>query len=288
MPTVPIELVFRGSRVRRDRPLIMAILNRTPDSFYDRHFAEDAARAAVGRAVRDGADILDVGGVRAAAGAEVTVAEEIDRVVPIVRWVRATYPRLVVSVDTWRAEVADAVCRAGAHLVNDTWAAVDPEVIEVVAAHGAGYVCTHTGGQRPRGVPACPRYDDVVATVVRETTALAELAVSKGVPRDGILIDPTYGTLFGKDTKCNVDLLCGVHAFVASGWPVLAAISNKDFIGEILDVDLGDRVIGTLAATAYLADAGAAVFRVHQVRESRQVVEMIATINGIRPPARLN
>lgn len=291
MPKVgpkPIDLVFRGLRVVRDRALIMAIVNRTADSFYDQGatLADTPARDAIQRAVANGADVIDIGGVRAEAGPEVTTAEEIDRIVPIIRWAHETYPELVISVDTWRAEVGEEACRAGAHIINDSWASAEPELIDVAAQHRAGYICTHTAGQQPRAAPVQPHYDDVVATVVKETTRLAELAASKGVPREGILIDPTYGILYGKDTGYNVALLGGVQAFVETGWPVLVAVSNKDFIGEILDAELGDRVAGTLAATAFAANAGAAMFRVHEVRESRHVVEMIATINGIRPPAR--
>ncbi|WP_163512459.1 dihydropteroate synthase [Fodinicola acaciae] len=284
----PIDLVFRGVRVVRDRALIMAIVNRTKDSFYDQGSTFDLAPAqdAIHRAVANGADVIDIGGVRAEAGPEVTTAEEVDRIVPIVRWAHETYPELIISIDTWRAEVGDAACAAGAHLINDSWASAEPELIDVAAAHGAGYICTHTGEQAPRSVPFQHHYDDVVATVVKETTRLAELAVSKGIPREGILIDPTWGILYGKDTGYNVALLGGIRTFVETGWPLLVAISNKDFIGEILDADLGDRVAGTLAATAYAANEGAAMFRVHEVRESRHVVEMIATINGIRPPSR--
>jgi dihydropteroate synthase len=174
------------------------------------------------------------------------------------------------------------------HIINDSWAAAEPELVDVAARYGAGYICTHTGGQEPRAVPHRRyHYDDVVATVIEETTRLAELAAAKGVPREGILIDPTFGILYGKDTEYNVTLMRHLHAFVETGWPVFVGISNKDFIGEILDADLGDRVAGTLAATAFAANAGASMFRVHEVRASRHVVEMIATINGSRPPARL-
>lgn len=285
----PIDLVFRGVSVVRNRALIMAIINRTTDSFYDRGatFAENAARDAIHRVVANGADVIDIGGVRAEAGPEVTTSEEIDRIVPVIRWAHEAYPEMIISVDTWRAEVGDAACRAGAHIINDSWAAADPELLDVAAKYGAGFICTHTAGRQPRSVPVRPHYDDVVATVVEETTQLAELAESKGVPHDGILIDPTYGILYGKDTEYNVALLRGVSAFVETGWPVLVAISNKDFIGEILDAELGDRVAGTLAATAFAANAGAAIFRAHEVRETRHVVEMIATIKGTRPPARV-
>lgn len=283
-----VELEFRGQKVVRDRALVMAILNRTRDSFYDQGatFAEEAAQDAVRRMVADGADVIDIGGVRAEKGVDVSVTEEIDRVTPVVAWIRANFPELVVSVDTWRSEVADAVCRAGAHIVNDNYAAADPEILDVAAQYGAGYICTHVGEQAPWSVPHQHHYDDVVATVIERTTRLAETAVAKGVPRSGLMIDPTLGILYGKDTQYNIDILRGVRSLVDTGWPVLVALSNKDFLGEILDADTHDRVPGTLAATVLAAADGAAMFRAHEVRATRQVLEMTGTIKGSRPPAR--
>lgn len=280
-----VEVVFRGRRMVSDRALVMAIVNRTPDSFYDRGatFAQDAAKAAVRQAVAHGADVIDVGGVAASPGEEVTAAEEIRRVVPTIEWIRATHPAMAISVDTWRHEVADAACRAGADVVNDAWAAADPELIDVAAGYGAGYVCAHTGGREPRAKPFRPEYDDVVAAVLEETTRLAELAESKGVPKRGILIDVTG---YGKNTTDYLLLIKHVRDFVGTGWPVLMALSNKAFVGEGLGVELEDRLTGTLAATAVAARDGAAVFRAHQVRETRQTVEMVANINGTRLPAR--
>jgi dihydropteroate synthase len=263
----------------------MAIINRTPDSFYDRGatFADDAAKTAIDQAVTEGADMIDVGGVAASPGDEVTVAEEIRRVLPTVEWIRATYPDVLISVDTWRHEVGDAVCRAGADLINDAWSGFDPKLIDVAAEYGAGYVCAHTGGREPRAEPFRPDYDDVVATVLAETTRLAELAESKGVPRGGILID---GTGYGKNTADHLLLLKHVQDFVATGWSVLMCLSNKTFVGESLGVELGDRLTGTLAATAVAALQGAAMFRAHQVLPTRQTLEMVASISGTRPPAR--
>jgi dihydropteroate synthase len=280
-----VDMVFRGHRVTRDRALVMAIVNRTPDSFYDRGatFAEDAAKAAISRAVDEGADMVDLGGVTASPGDEVTAEEEIARVVPLVEWARNRHPDLLISIDTWRHEVGDAACRAGADILNDSWAAADPKLIDVAAAHGAGYVCTHTGGRSPRAEPFRPAYPDVVAAVRTEVVALAERAEAAGVPRGGILID---GTGYGKDTADHLLLLRNVREFTATGWPVLMALSNKTFVGETLGVGLHDRLTGTLAATAIAARDGAAVFRAHQVGPTRQTLEMAAGINGTRPPAR--
>lgn len=281
-----VDLEFRGHRVVRDRALVMAIVNRTPDSFYDQGatFAEDAAKAAIHTAAAEGADVIELGGVTASPGLEVTVTEEIRRVVPIVEWTRINYPDLLIGVDTWRHEVGAAACRAGAHILNDAWAAADPELIDVAAAYGAGYVCTHTGGRTPRAEPFRPDYDDVVTAVRAEITRLAALAEAKGVPRRGIIIDATG---YGKNTSDHLRLLHHVRDFVETGWPVLMALSNKTFVSESLGVDMTDRLTGTLVATATAAYEGALVFRAHQVRPTRHTVEMVAAINGTRPPSRL-
>jgi dihydropteroate synthase len=271
--------------VADDRALVMAIVNRTRDSFYDQGvtFDDAAAMAAVDLAVADGADIVDIGGVRAGSQGEVVDAEEeARRVVPFVAAVRERHPDLVISVDTWRHEVAGQVCDAGADLINDTWAGADPKLAEVAAEYGVGIVCSHTGGLAPRTDPHRARYADVVADVVGELVASAERMVAVGVPAEGILIDPTHD--FGKNTWHGLELLRRVDELVDTGWPVLMALSNKDFVGETLGVDLADRVEGTLAATAVAAWGGARVFRAHQVKQTRRVVEMVASIAGTRPP----
>lgn len=278
-------LRFRGKKVPDDRPLVMAIVNRTKDSFFDRGatFAAEAAMAAVARAVSDGADIVDIGGVRAGAhGETVDAEEESRRVVPFVAAVRRRFPELVVSVDTWRSEVARRVCEAGADLLNDTWAGADPGLAEVAAEFGAGVVCSHTGGLPPRTDPYRVRYADVVAEVAEELTKRAEGMVRAGVPREGVLIDPTHD--FGKNTWHGLALLRRVDELVNTGWPVLMALSNKDFVGETLGLSVEDRLEGTLAATAVAARGGARVFRAHQVAQTRRVVEMVASIVGTRPP----
>ncbi len=273
-----------------DRALIMAIVNRTPDSFYDRGatFTDDAAKQAAHRVVSEGADVVDVGGVKAGPGNTVDVAEEINRVVPFIEWLRAEFPDQLISVDTWRAEVAKQACAAGADLINDTWGGVDPDLAAVAAEFGAGLVCSHTGGAVPRTRPFRVNYGvserGVVDDVIAEVTAAAERAVGQGVRRDGILIDPTHD--FGKNTHHGLSLLRQVKELVKTGWPVLMALSNKDFVGETLGVDLTERLEGTLAATALAAADGAAMFRVHEVGPTRRVLEMVASIQGARPPTR--
>jgi dihydropteroate synthase len=279
------ELVIRGRRPVRDRALVMAIVNRTPDSFYDQGatFADDPAKAAIDLAVADGADMIDIGGVAASPGDDVDVDEEIRRVVPTVEYIRERYPDIIISIDTWRHEVGAAACRAGADLMNDAWAGFDPKLIDVAAEFGAGYVCTHTGGREPRAEPVRPDYDDVVAAVLDYTVELAEVAEARGVPREGILIDATG---FGKNTVDHLALLRAVPRFVATGWPVLMALSNKTFVGETLGVGLDQRLAGTLAATTIAAQAGARVFRAHEVEPTRHALEVVASVFDGRPPVR--
>ena len=265
-------------------PTVMAIINRTPDSFYDRGatFALEDALARTDAAVAAGAGIIDVGGVKAGPGDYVGEDEEIERVVPLIAATAQRHPGVAVSVDTWRAGVADAAITAGARLVNDTWAGHDPELVEVAGAHRVGYVCSHTGGATPRTRPHRVHYDDVVASVIAETTALAERAVACGVPEDLILIDPTHD--FGKNTFHGLELLRRVDELVETGWPVLMALSNKDFIGETVGRPLERRVAGTLAATAWAAARGVAAFRVHEVGDTVDVLRMTAAIRGeVRP-----
>ncbi|MET9247304.1 dihydropteroate synthase [Nonomuraea sp. NPDC003709] len=276
---------LRG-RALPDAPLVMAIVNRTPDSFYDRGatFAWEAALRRVDQAVSAGADIVDIGGVKAGPGDEVSVAEETDRVVAIVAEVRSRHPNLIISVDTWRHEVAREVCEVGADLLNDTWGGADPLLAEVAAEYGAGLVCAHAGGQSPRTRPHRVEYDDVVADVILRTTALAERAVALGVPKHSVLIDPAHD--FGKNTWHSLEVTRRIGEMVGTGWPVLVSLSNKDFIGESLDLPVDERLYGTLAATALCAWEGARVFRVHEVAQTRQVLDMMAVLRGDRSPAR--
>jgi dihydropteroate synthase len=269
-----------------DATLMMAIVNRTPDSFYDRGatWVEDKAFDRVTTVVGQGAEIVDIGGIKAAPGVEIDAAEEKARVVDFVARVRAAFPELVISVDTWRAEVAEAVCEAGADVLNDAWGGADPELVEVAAAHGAAIVCTHTGGVTPRTRPYRIEYDDVVAAAIGDTVAYAERALAAGVARSSIVIDPAHD--FGKNTFHSLELTRRLGEMVATGWPVLVSLSNKDFVGETLDLPVGERLTGTLAATAVCALAGARIYRVHEVVETRQTVDMVSTIAGRRPPAR--
>ncbi len=285
-PVDPVTLRLGGRSFGPGQFAVMAIVNRTPDSFADAgaSYLLDAALDRLDRVVAEGADIVDVGGVKAGQGEPVSVAEELDRTEGYVALTRERYPDLVISVDTWRAEVADRLCQVGADLVNDTWAGHDPEVAAVAAAHRAGIVCSHTGGLPPRTDPRRVAYDDVMASVIAGVSALADRARAFGVPDERILLDPTHD--FGKNTQHSLELTRRLPELVALGLPVLVALSNKDFVGETLDLPVERRLPGTLAATAISAWHGARVFRAHDVAATRQVLDMVASIRGTRPPAR--
>jgi dihydropteroate synthase len=271
---------LRLGRRTLGRFAIMAVVNRTPDSFFDQGatYAFEAALAAVDRAVADGADIVDIGGVKAGPGESVSVAEERRRVIDLVAAVRERHPDLVISVDTWRAEVGAAVAAAGADLLNDAWGGADPGLAEVAAAHGIGLVCAHPGGLEPRTRTHRVAYPDVVADVVRHVIGEAERAVGLGVRRDAVLIDPAHD--FGKNTRQSLEITRRLGELVGTGWPVLVAVSNKDFIGETLGRPVEQRAVGTMAALAVSAWQGARVFRVHDVAAAHRALATVAALRG--------
>jgi len=285
----PTALVLGGRTFDAGHPAVMAIINRTPDSFFsgNRHAGLGSAKEALAAAVDLGADIVDVGGVRAGAEGEVVSAEqEIARVLPFLEHARGSYPGLILSLDTWRSEVALAAAPLGLDLVNDTWAGHDSQLVDVAAEIGAGIVISHTGGLAPRTDPVDVSYGpdrlDVVRDVVRTLRAGAATAQAAGVAREAILVDPTLD--FGKTTAHSLEVLRHTADIVALGFPVLQALSRKDFVGESLDLPAEERLEGSLAATAIAAWLGATVFRAHDVRATRRLVDMVATIRGDRAP----
>src|SRR5215472_4550491 len=230
----PGPLRLRNSEFGPGRMLVMAIVNRTPDSFYrpGQTWDEKAALERVREVVAEGADILDVGGVPAKPGGEVTVAEEVRRVVAFIETVRDAYPGLVISVDTWRHEVGRAACEAGADLLNDTWGGWDPRLADVAAEFGAGIVCSHAGGLPPRTRPFRVSYPDVMADVLEHVLSLAERAARAGVDEARIVIDPAHD--FGKNSWHSLEITRRLDEMTATGWPVLLSASHKDFVGEAL------------------------------------------------------
>lgn len=263
-----------------DELVVMAIINRTPDSFFAgaRTFGLAEALERVDQAVAQGAGIIDVGGVKAGPGDEVDEAEEARRVIDLIAAIRARHSDIVISVDTFRSTVADRACQAGADLVNDAWGGWDPDLAAVAATHGAGIVCTHAGGLKPRTRPHRVEYDDVVGHVIQSITDLAQRALDAGVNRSSIIIDPGHD--FGKNSHHSMLVTRRLDELVDTGWPVLVALSRKDFIGEALNLPPDDRLEGTLAATAVSAWLGARVFRAHDVEATTRVLRTVAAIRG--------
>ncbi|SDT20744.1 Dihydropteroate synthase [Microlunatus soli] len=279
-------LRFRDKSFPAGSQLVMAIVNRTADSFYDHGATWDPGRASarVDEVIAQGADILDIGGVKAGPGETIDEAEEIRRTVDFIAAVRDRHPRIVISIDTWRSTVAALALEAGADLINDVWGAHDRGIIEVAARYDAALVCAHTGGLAPRTGPFRVEYDDVVADAITAITGLAETARRTGVATESIIIDPAHD--FGKNTWHSLEITRRLAELVDTGWPVLVSVSNKDFLGETLDLPVSERVPATLAATAVCAWQGATIHRVHQVAEVRQVVDFVAAARGDRDPAR--
>ena len=288
-PIATLPLVLRGRRFDAAHPAVMGIVNRTPDSFYAaaRYTDLEPGLAAVDRLLAEGADLIDVGGVRAGQQGDVVgAAEEVERVRPFLLAVRERHPDVILSLDTWRSEVAVACAPAGVDLVNDTWAGADPELLAVAAQLGAGYVVSHTGGLPPRTDPVNISYgpdpDDVVHDVLSALSDGAARALAAGIPAERVLIDPTLD--FGKTTRHSLRVLRATGAIAGLGFPVLQALSRKDFVGETLDLAVDDRLFGTLAATAIAGWLGTMVFRAHDVVATRQVADMVASIRGERAP----
>ncbi|WP_420902303.1 dihydropteroate synthase [Rathayibacter rathayi] len=262
---------------------VMAVVNRTPDSFYDKGstFALDSAIQAAVRAAESGADWVDIGGVPFGRGPAVSLQEELDRVVPVVAGI-AERSDVVVSVDTTRAEVARSSIAAGAGVVNDTSGLHDPGMLDVVASSSAQLVITHSVGA-PRSEPERPEYNDVVATVVDYLRSRVELALAGGVPAERIIVDPGHD--LNKNTLHTLELTRRLGEVAALGLPVLAAVSNKDFIGEVLDRPQGERLEGSLAAAVICILHGARIIRMHDVRQAVDAVRLTEAVLGWRAPA---
>ena len=265
---------------------VMAVINRTPDSFYDKGatFGLDVAVAAALRAADDGADWVDIGGVPFGRGPAVSVAEEIDRVIPVVEAITAASD-VVVSVDTYSSEVARAAIAAGAGVVNDTSGLRDEAMAGVVAASDASLVITHSVGP-PRTEKPAARYDDVVAEVIAFLQERVDRAEAAGVPRDRLIVDPGHD--LDKNTLHSLELTRRFDELGMLGLPLLAAVSNKDFIGESLDRPQGERLEGSLAAMVACILKGARIVRMHDVRASVDAVRMTEAILGFRDPVRLD
>jgi dihydropteroate synthase len=258
------------------RAVVMGILNRTPDSFYDQgayYDFDDFLRKAE-QLVADGADFLDVGGVKAGPGDEVTEAEELERVVPAVEALRARFD-VPLSVDTWRASVAAASFEAGAVVGNDISGFADPEYLPVCAAAGASVVATHIR-LRPRVPDPDPQYDDVVATVCEFLADRADQARAAGIPPERIMVDA--GLDLGKSEAQSLVLLRASDRLAELGHPVFLSASNKRFLWTLLDVDRASAGDATMAAHALGIALGCRILRAHDVRNGRRVADVMAAV----------
>lgn len=262
----------------RRRPVVMAILNCTPDSFSDggRFLDLPAALNHGEDLIRDGADIVDIGGESTRPGADsVSADEELRRVLPVVSELRNRHPEMPLSVDTSKAEVAAAALEAGADLINDVAAASDHRLLDLVATHGAAIVLMHRRG-RPRTMQIDTEYDDVVAEVKEFLSQRAASATEAGIPAHRVWIDPGIG--FGKDVSGNLRLLAALPEFANLGHPVLVGASRKSFIGEISGADVTARLPGSLAALIPTIQLPRVVVRVHDPRPSVQFLEIASRL----------
>lgn len=264
---------------------VMAVINRTPDSFFDQGatFVLETAVAAAVRAAADGADWVDIGGVPFGRGPTVTTSEEISRVVPVVSAVAAESD-VVISVDTNRAAVAQAAIEAGAAVINDTSGLGDPEMAGIIAGSDAHVVITHSVGP-PRAEKPAARFDDVVDEVREFLVERVDRALAAGVPRERIIIDPGHD--LDKNTLHSLEITRRLDEIASIGLPVLAAVSNKDFIGESLDRAKPDRLAGSLAAMVMCVERGARILRMHDVAASVDAARMVESVMGWRRPVRL-
>ena len=276
--------IIRGKKFDFARQVaVMAIINRTPDSFFDegRTFGLDAAVTAALAAVTDGADWVDVGGVPFGRGPVVSVQEELDRVVPLVEAIAAASD-VVISVDTTNAEVAAASILAGAGVINDTSGLFDPNMASTVAASDATLVLTHSL-QPPRSEPPRPEYGDVVAEVLDFLRDRISQAVAAGIPLERLIVDPGHD--LNKNTFHTLELTRRLEEVTELGLPVLVAVSNKDFIGETLDRAKDLRLEGSIAAAVICILKGARIVRMHDVPATVAAVRMTEAILGFREPA---
>jgi dihydropteroate synthase len=265
-------------RLPLDRPLVMGIVNVTPDSFYDggRHADPSAAIEHARRLAAEGADLLDVGGESSRPGSEaVAIDEELRRVLPVLDGVAAL--GLPVSVDTTKPEVMRAAVAHGAAMINDITALAAPGALEAVADGAAAVCLMHMQGE-PRTMQANPTYADVVTEVRDFLVARAQACIAAGVERDRIAIDPGFG--FGKTVDHNLALLRRLAELAATGYPVLAGWSRKSSLGRITGRSAEERLAGSLAAALIAVQRGARIVRVHDVAATRDVLAVLAAVGG--------
>jgi dihydropteroate synthase len=276
---VPPSWRIAGRTITIDRPIVMGVLNVTPDSFSDggRFASADAALARAETMVAEGADIIDVGGesTRPQGARPVEVDEELRRVVPVLRQLRRALPETAVSIDTVKADVAAAALHEGARVVNDVSGfRLDPRMAEVCASSGAGVVLMHSrGGVSEMATYAVALYDDVVDEALAELRTCVRAAQEAGIAEESIVVDPGLG--FSKRSEHSLAMLAALPRLAAWGYPVVVGASRKRFVGEITGVtEPAERVHGTTGANVAALERGARIFRVHDVRAARHALDV--------------
>ena len=278
-PSAPVTMAYGATRlVYRDRPLVMGILNVTPDSFSDGGAYADPDRAVQrGEQIAlEGADVIDIGGESTRPGSfGIPIEEELKRVIPVVKRLAAAVP-VPLSVDTSKADVARQALEHGASLINDVTALRgDPAMAEVVAQHRAGLILMHMAGT-PATMQQRPFYRDVVGEVAEFLLNAVQRAERAGIDRSHLLIDPGLG--FGKTVDQNLELMQSLPRLTALGLPIVVGPSRKSFIGQTLHAEVQNRLAGTLACVAYAQRSGAHIIRVHDVNATVQLLQMLAAI----------
>ena len=274
-------LRLRGRNLVVESTLVMGVVNASPESFSDagRYDSWDAQRSLIDSLVESGADVLDVGGQSAITNQpEIDAALEVERVLPIVEWIRSTHPGVLVSVDTYKPPVVSAVLEAGAHIINDVSGLLYPEVADMCAAVDAGLVVMHTKARPKQRMQSVDLYSDVVTEVEDFLVDMMQRAQAHGVDRDCLILDP--GPDFAKTPRQTLDVLRNVERFQALGRPLLLALSRKDFLGAITGRTPRGRGPATDAALAFFAWTPGAIVRVHDVRAARDVIAVVDALAG--------
>jgi dihydropteroate synthase len=272
-----------GSLIQVPDPVLMGILNVTPDSFSDggEFFGVKPAVVQAEKMLDEGAHIIDLGGESTRPGSDpVSPEEELRRVLPVVRGILESRPETKISIDTYRASTAEAALDAGARVVNDVTALQgDSRMAGLVAERGCPVVLMHMLGE-PKSMQRDPRYDDVVREVRDFLVGRVEYAISAGVREENVILDPGIG--FGKMLRHNLELLNGLNVFVELGFSVLVGASRKSFLGKILGSDAtGDRLFGTVATNVIAYERGATLFRVHDIRANKEALEVAAAVRRV-------
>ena len=266
-----MEINIKGNLLDLNKPKIMGILNVTPDSFFDGglYNTEKKVDIQVTKMIEDGMDILDVGGYSSRPGAkEISINEEIDRVVPVVKFIRKTYPELILSVDTFRSEVARNCLDLGIDIINDISAGcIDKNILDVVAEYNCPYIMMHMKGT-PQTMQINPEYENLIKELLIYFAKRIYLAREKGII--DIIVDPGFG--FGKTLDHNYTIMKKIENFKLLDLPILVGISRKSFITKQLDIDKKDSLNGTTALNMYFLEKNVNILRVHDVKEAKECI----------------